>query len=114
MRYCTSCLQPDTRPNIRFGDDGRCYPCILASRPEPIDWEARRKELEGIAEFGRRNNVSGFDCIIGVSGGKDSLRQALYARDELGLKPLLVSCNYPPEQQTERGAHNLANLITLG
>src|SRR6185436_11305402 len=70
--------------------------------------------LDEIAEFGRRNNVSGYDCIIGVSGGKDSVRQVMYARDELGLKPLLVSCTYPPEQMSERGAKNLANIISLG
>lgn len=114
MRYCRACCQPDTRPNIRFDDEGYCYPCKVFSEPQAIDWAARRKELEAIADFGRRHNVSGYDCIIGVSGGKDSVRQAMYARDELGLKPLLVSCNYPPEQMTERGARNLANIIELG
>lgn len=114
MRYCRTCAQPDTRPNMRFTDDGRCYPCYVASMPQEVDWKARRRELEEIAEFGRRNNVSGYDCIIGVSGGKDSVRQVMYARDELGLKPLLVSCTYPPEQMNERGAKNLANIISLG
>lgn len=107
-------MQPDTRPNLKFNEDGRCIPCTLASNPQPIDWAARRREVEEIAEFGKKNNVSGYDCIIGVSGGKDSVRQAMFARDELGLKPLLVCCQFPPEQMSELGAQNLANLITLG
>ena len=55
-----------------------------------------------------------FDCIIGVSGGKDSTRQALWVRDKLGLKPLLVCLTYPPEQITERGTDNVSNMINLG
>ena len=51
---------------------------------------------------------------LGVSGGKDSTRQALWVRDKLKLKPLLVCCSYPPEQLTILGAKNLSNLIELG
>lgn len=55
-----------------------------------------------------------FDCIIGVSGGKDITRLALWVRDKLGLKPFLVCLMYPPEQLHERGANNISNLINLG
>jgi N-acetyl sugar amidotransferase len=54
------------------------------------------------------------DCIIGVSGGKDSTRQALFLRDKLGVNPLLVCLSYPPDQVTERGVDNLSNLIEQG
>ncbi|KJJ83355.1 flagellin modification protein, PseA [Candidatus Omnitrophus magneticus] len=115
MKYCKKCVQPDTRPGIKFDEDGVCPPCRFAEQScNPINWDERKKILDEIVEFGKKNNVSGYDCIIGVSGGKDSTRQALYLRDEIGLKPLLISCSYPPEQQTERGANNLANLISLG
>ena len=114
MRYCKECVQPDTRPGIKFDDKGVCLACFFAKEVEKIDWDARRKELDKVAEYGRKHNVSGYDCIIGVSGGKDSTRQAVFIRDELGLKPLFVSCQYPPEQLTERGRHNLSNLVSLG
>lgn len=114
MRYCKRCIQPDTRPGIVFDNDGICPACCFAQQHELIDWPARKRELEEIAKFGRKHNVSGYDCIVAVSGGKDSTRQSLYMRDELGLNCLLVSCAYPPEQQTERGAYNLGNLISLG
>jgi tRNA(Ile)-lysidine synthase TilS/MesJ len=59
-------------------------------------------------------NEGPYDCILGVSGGKDSTRLAIWARDFLGLNPLLVSVTYPPEQMTKRGANNLNNLSELG
>jgi N-acetyl sugar amidotransferase len=49
-----------------------------------------------------------------VSGGKDSTRQALFVRDKLGMKPLLVCLSYPPQQLTERGVDNISSLIELG
>lgn len=114
MKICKKCVQPDTRPGIKFDKEGVCPPCRFAEKHDRIDWKARRKELEAIAEYGKEHNVSGYDTIIGVSGGKDSTRQAIYLRDELGLNPLLVSVMYPPEHITERGAYNIANLISLG
>ena len=114
MKFCKRCVQPDTRPSIRFNDEGICPACQYVDKIPDIDWQARKEELKEIIKLGKENNVSGYDCIIGVSGGKDSTRQALFVKEQLGLKPLLVSCAYPPEQQTERGAHNLSNMIALG
>lgn len=114
MKYCTKCVQPDTRPGILFNEKGVCPPCQYMEKAESIDWEERKKELNNIILKFKIFNKSGYDCIIGVSGGKDSNRQAMYVKNVLGLKPLLVSCVYPPEQQTERGAQNLGNLIALG
>lgn len=112
--YCRHCVQPDTRPGIVFNQQGICSACRIAQTQALVNWDKRRQELEVIVQFGKSHNVSGYDCIIGVSGGKDSVREAIYVRDELNMKPLLVSCTYPPEQLNDRGAHNLDNLISLG
>ena len=114
MKYCKNCLNVDTRPNIKFTEEGLCPPCDVYLNPSEIDWDARKEELREIINFGKQHNHSGYDCIIGVSGGKDSTRQALYVKETLGMNPLLVSLNYPPEQMTDTGAHNLSNLIKLG
>ncbi|MGQ3039887.1 MAG: N-acetyl sugar amidotransferase [Brevundimonas sp.] len=114
MKYCTRCLQPDTRPNTRFTEHGLCPACDYFDRLGDVDWQERYEILQDLlAKFPRKPGQM-FDCIIGVSGGKDSLRQALWVRDKLGLKPLLVCLSYPPEQVTERGVNNLSNLIELG
>jgi len=116
MRLCKRCVNPSTRPNIFFDAEGVCPVCRYEEekRQQAVDWAARDRELQEIIQWGKANSRSSYDCIVTVSGGKDSTRQAMYARDELGLKPLLVSCVYPPEQLHERGAENLANLIELG
>ena len=114
MFYCRKCIQPDTRPGITFDEEGVCPACRFAEKEHTIDWESRRVELARVVDHGRKNNVSGYECIIGVSGGKDSVRQALFAKEELGLNPLLVCCSSPPEQITELGTKNISNLIELG
>ncbi len=114
MRYCTNCLNVSTRPNVQFDDQGLCFPCASFVHPDQIDWEERAKALDGIRAFAREHNHSGYDCIVGVSGGKDSTRQAKFVRDEIGLRPLLVSMNYPPQQISKRGVDNLSNLMESG
>jgi N-acetyl sugar amidotransferase len=79
-----------------------------------VDWQERQEELKEIVKFGKENSSSGYDCIIGVSGGKDSTRQAIFVKEVLGMNPLLVCLSYPPEQVTQRGVDNISNLIRLG
>jgi N-acetyl sugar amidotransferase len=114
MRYCCLCLQPDTRPNTFFDAAGICPACNYLKALHAVDWEERMDILrELLASYPRRKGQY-HDCIIGVSGGKDSTRQALFLRDKFGVNPLLVCLSYPPEQVTERGVDNLSNLIELG
>ena len=114
MKYCRTCLQPDTRPNTQFTEAGICPACNYFEQLKRVDWRERREILdEVVAQFARKPGQH-FDCIIGVSGGKDSTRQALWVRESLGLRPLLVCLSYPPEQVTERGVDNISNLIELG
>ncbi|MDO8773246.1 MAG: N-acetyl sugar amidotransferase [Burkholderiaceae bacterium] len=114
MRYCSRCLQPDTRPNAVFNDAGVCPACSYFAQLQHVDWLERFEILKDVlARFPRRPGQY-YDCIIGVSGGKDSTRQALWIRDKLGLRPLLACLSYPPEQVSERGVDNISNLIELG
>ncbi len=116
MRYCKNCVQPDTRPGIYFNNEGICGACLYQEDTlKKIDWEQREKELKEITEWARqksKENNSNYDCAIGVSGGKDSTFQALYARDRLGLKVLLV--NGEPDGITKPGMKNIENLKKLG
>lgn len=116
IRYCKTCLNPSTRPNTKIDEHGYCLVCSYekSKKKLEIDWSYRLEEVKKILNWGHENSSSCYDCIVPVSGGKDSHRQACFVRDELGFNPLLVSCVYPPEELHERGAANLSNLIELG
>lgn len=114
MKYCKRCLQPDTRPNTVFTADGICPACDYFEALQRVDWQERYEILQDLLSKYTRKKGQFHDCIIGVSGGKDSTRQALFLREKLGINPLLVCLSYPPEQVTERGVDNLSNLINLG
>jgi N-acetyl sugar amidotransferase len=114
MKYCPQCLQPDTRPNARFTESGICSACHYFAELMQVDWQERYEILEDLLERYRRKPGQYFDCIIGVSGGKDSTRQALFVRERLKLRPLLACLSYPPQQVSARGVDNISNLIELG
>lgn len=114
MNYCQNCLQPDTRPGTEFSN-GVCPACEFQFSSTNWDWQSRKKILKQVVHSRKTSgHASGHDSVLGVSGGKDSTRLALFARDALGLNPLLVVVTYPPEQMTNVGARNLDNLNRLG
>ena len=114
MKYCRFCLQPDTRPNTFFNTDRVCPACTYFIALKDVDWQERVEILKDLFAARKRRPGVFHDCIIGISGGKDSTRQALWVRDYLDLNPLLVCLSYPPEQVTQRGVDNLSNLIEMG
>lgn len=111
MRYCKKCLQPDTRPGVLFSEEGICGACLWEEEKKTVDWDVRIKELHKIAEWAKSKKAP-YDCVVGVSGGKDSTFQALYAKEKLGLHVLLVNCE--PNCITEVGRKNMENLVNKG
>ena len=112
MKICTKCIQPDTRPGIFFNNEGVCGACLWVEEQKTINWDLRFKELQEISNWAKKKSNSNYDCAIGVSGGKDSTKQALTARDRLNLNCLLV--NYEPENITDVGKQNIENLKKIG
>ena len=115
MRYCRKCLTTDLRPNSLFNENGVCIACQFSNKSLTKSPKVRLNELVNKIKLARKTRTaSPFDCIVGVSGGKDSTRQAHWVRDRLGLRPLLVCVAYPPLQMSEIGAKNLSNLLKMG
>lgn len=115
LQYCRTCLTTNLRPNASIVE-GQCIACKYSENEQELNSGVKLHYLrERIKKTRRKKRQSNsYDCIVGVSGGKDSSRQAHWVRDRLNLRPLLICAAYPPQQMTEIGAKNLSNLITLG
>lgn len=108
MDYCTKCVYPVNTVNLDIDDEGVCSACRTFEAFEALSpeyWDERRSRFETLVEETRKVNTSGYDCVIPVSGGKDSYYQAHVICTEYGLKPLLVTYhgnNYLPEGDYNR------------
>ena len=111
IRYCKKCIMPETKPDLQIDEDGVCSACRYLEKRKKIDWEKRREELIDILEKYRSKDGSRYDCVIPVSGGKDSHYQTIKML-ELGMNPLCVTsttCSL-----SALGRENIENLKGLG
>ena len=94
VRYCRACILPDTRPGLEFDSAGVCSACRAhGARRQEVDWAARRAQFEELVERVRARGAA-YDCLLPVSGGKDSTWQTVKCL-ELGLRPLAVTWKTP-------------------
>ncbi|MEH0760251.1 N-acetyl sugar amidotransferase [Vibrio sp. 16] len=111
IKYCTSCMYPETKPDLWFNEQGKCSACVNFENRTEIDWAARKKEFTEITERYKSLDGSNYDCIIPVSGGKDSTFQVIKVL-QAGLNPLCVTAE--TDSLSELGRRNLENLKRLG
>ncbi|MGI9538872.1 MAG: N-acetyl sugar amidotransferase, partial [Miltoncostaeaceae bacterium] len=108
--YCSRCVLPDTRPGLSLDRDGVCTACNSHAARPTIDWDERERAFGRVVDEARRRSA-GYDCLIPVSGGKDSTWQVVTCLDH-GLRPLCVT--WRPPRRTPIGQRNLDNLVSLG
>ena len=106
MRYCKKCVLPDTRPNVFINSSGLCN-SKCSSNPKKINLSKREREFEKLVRNVKKKKKN-YDCIIPVSGGKDSTWQVMTAL-KYKLKPLCLTWKSP--QRNSIGLSNLENLI---
>jgi N-acetyl sugar amidotransferase len=111
MRYCTRCVMPDSKPDLHFDEEGVCNACRNFEQRPKIDWDQRKKELLKLVEQFKSKDGSNWDCIVPVSGGKDSTFQVIKML-ELGLNPLCVTATTC--HLSEIGRKNIENIKNLG
>lgn len=110
MRRCERCLLPETKPDLRFDSLGVCSACVRYERRPHVDWESRLNQLKTIVAE-QKAKQKRWDCVVPVSGGKDSTYQVVTAL-QLGLRPLAVTsmtCDL-----SVLGWRNLSNIARLG
>lgn len=94
MKYCKKCVYPIATVNLQINEDGVCSSCktfeAFLKIPDDI-WKKRKDKLIQILDKYLSKKISNYDCLIPVSGGKDSYFQTHIICKELNLKPLLMT-----------------------
>ena len=93
---------------LEFDENGVCSGCNTSSQKTEIDWVRRKKQLQNLLEQYKDINNSNYDCIIPVSGGKDSYFQVHIIKNIFNMNPLLVT--YNANNWTKTGYENLQNM----
>ena len=111
MKICKKCLMPETRPRLTFDSDGICAACEWHMiKKERLDWKERYSEIQELCDEIRGKQR--YDCIVPVSGGKDSTYVADKMKNELNLNVLTVTITPPLE--TRLIQENMNNFLKYG
>ncbi len=111
--YCKKCVIPNSRPKIDFDEEGICGGCRGAmEKAHEIDWVKRESELKELFDKFRSKGGSSYDCIVPVSGGKDSIFQVHMVKNVYKMNPLCVT--FRTDARTRLGEHNIQALRDMG
>ncbi len=99
---------PDTRPHTIMTKEGMCQACLNQEEKKKVDWAKRWAELKVLCDKYRRKDGY-YDCVIPVSGGKDSHYLVYILKEKMGMNPLLITVA-DPFTKTITGQKNFANL----
>ncbi len=112
MNYCTRCLYPANHPlGIVLDDAGVCSGCRVHEEKYTLDWQARFERLRRLFDAYRNKSGTSYDCIVPVTGARDSYYIVHVVKHLCGMNPLLVA--YNRHYNTERGIRNLSYLRTV-
>lgn len=111
MRYCKRCLYPENHPlHLTLDDEGVCSGCRVHEEKDELDWWERSEKLKHIFDTYRNKSGKNYDCIIPVSGARDSYFIVHTVKNVYKMNPLLVSYNH--HYNTDVGIRNLAYIRT--
>lgn len=111
IKYCRRCIMPETKPDLFIDTEGVCSACRSFELRNEVAWDARKRELESVLSRYRSKDGNNYDCIVPVSGGKDSTFQVLRML-ELGMNPLCVTAT--TDYLSDLGRRNIENLRKRG
>ena len=92
QKICSRCVLDTTVPGIRFDENGVCNYCKIHDELEknnPLNKQGQQRLNQLVKEIKRKGKNKDYDCVVGVSGGRDST-YILYTAVKLGLRPLAV------------------------
>lgn len=111
LRYCMRCCIPETNEGMAFDELGICLACRSQEQKMRIDWSSREQKLRKLLESAKANAGDNYDCIIPISGGKDSAFQLHILCKVYGMRPLAVTFSH--NWWTEAGKRNLWKVLEV-
>lgn len=111
IKYCTRCCFPETLDGITFDELGICTACRSSEDKMHINWKDREKKLGEILDKAKSISKSNYDCVLPISGGKDSFFQAHILTKKYNIKPLAVTFSH--NWFTEIGVYNLHRCLDV-
>ena len=109
LQYCSRCCMPETVEGIGFDEMGICKACRASEEKMRINWKEREAKLEEILDHAKHVSGENYDCMVPISGGKDSAFQLHVLTRKYGLKPLAVTFSH--NWYGEVGWENLWNVL---
>jgi len=109
LKYCVRCCMPETNEGIQFDEMGICQACQSAEQKMHINWVEREAKLRTLLESYKSRSGSNYDCIVPISGGKDSTFQLYVLTQVYKMKPLAVTFSH--NWFSETGKYNLMNSL---
>jgi len=102
-----------TKSTLSFDEKGVCHACNFNKLKESgeINWDEREQELIELCNKHRKDDGS-YDCIVGGSGGKDSVMQSHLLKYKYGMHPLTVT--WSPHLYTDIGWKNFQSWLHVG
>ena len=88
IKRCSRCLLPQTFPGVVFDGKGVCNHCL----------EFKERPLLGEEKFVKKigsKRGDHYDCVLGISGGKDSCYVAYLAKEKFNLRALAICYDFP-------------------
>jgi N-acetyl sugar amidotransferase len=107
LKYCTRCCLPETMEGITFDKFGICTPCRSSEEKMHINWEKKESRLKQTLD--NHKNGKYYDCILPISGGKDSMFQGHILVKKYKVNPLSVT--HGQGWYSREGRYNLENML---
>jgi N-acetyl sugar amidotransferase len=109
LQYCVRCCMPETNEGVMFDEAGVCRACQSSEQKIHIDWTARERQLRELLTEHKAKSGNNYDCIVPISGGKDSTFQLHVLTKIYEMRPLAVTFSH--NWFSETGKRNLENAI---
>ena len=106
IKRCTKCVLPETTPHIIFDDNGVCNYCKTYKKFKPY---GESSLLDILNKYRSKSNK--YDCIVNISGGRDSAYTLLKMKKDYDLRVLAL--NYKNPFTDDQAIKNIDNIVRI-